>query len=98
MEMVSVMVPGPPSVRAQMTSKMRNEIEAADEDGDRHDRPDRRQHDLEEDAPEARPVELGCFEQGAVDMRQGREQDQEHERRPLPDLADEDGGVDERWG
>ena len=62
------------------------------------DRPDRRQHDLEEDAPKARAVELGCFEQRAVDVRERRQQDQEHERRPLPDLADEDRGIDEPRG
>ena len=40
-------------------------------------------------------VDLGRFGQRLVDIGQRRQQDQEHEGRPLPDLADDDRGIDE---
>ena len=72
-----------------------DEVEAADQDGDRHHRPDGGQHDLEEGAPVAGAIDLGRFGQRLVDIGERGEQDQEHERRPLPDLADENRGIDE---
>src|SRR5439155_3430325 len=72
------------------------EIEPADQDGDRHHRPDRRKHNIAEAPPEAGAVDLRRIGERPVDVRKRREQDQEHEGRALRDLAEDDGGIDER--
>ena len=43
-----------------------------------------------------RAVDLGGFRLRLVDVGKCRQQDQEHEGRPLPDLAEDDGGIDQR--
>ena len=94
MEIVSVMVPGPPAVSAQTMSKMRTRSRprismAIAITGQIAGSTMRRKV-----SHQAAPSSSAASSQRPVDVGEGRQQDQEHERRPLPDLADEDGGID----
>ena len=84
------MVPGPPAVSAQIMSKMRTRSRprismAMAITGQMAGNTMRRK-------VRKYPAPLNCrgFRLGPVDIGKRRKQDQEHERRPLPDLAETD--------
>ena len=81
------MVPGPPPVSAQMMSNRRNRSSARIRTAIASTGQIAGSTILRKVTPEAGAVDLGGLELGLVDVGQRRQQQQEHERRPLPDLG-----------
>ena len=89
------MVPGPPLVSAQTMSNRRNRSSARIRTAIASTGQIAGRTILRKVTPEAGAVDLGGLELRFVDVGQRRQQQQEHERRPLPDLGDQDRRVDE---
>ena len=61
-------------------------VDRPEHDRDREHRPQHRQGVVDEDAPRSRAVDARRLERLLRQRLQAREQDQEHQRRPLPDV------------
>ena len=87
-------MPGPPPVMMKMVSNMRIASSSRKVNAKQHHRREMRQGDRPEGLPGVDAVEFRRLVEIGRDGGQPGEQDDEHERRPLPDVGDDQRDVE----